>query len=270
MELSLEQAKEYTNMVRKKSPVVHCITNIVTANDCANILLAAGALPTMAHHPMEVAEVASHCDALVCNLGATESLDAMKTAAIAAQKAGHPIVIDPVGTAGITFRRNYFWELTDAVKPSCVRGNFSEIKALVEGRNTSVGVDADKADILLPDGSTPLAGTQISNADDIVRQLSQTLSCIVIASGATDIISDGNSVFHVTQGSSMMSKITGTGCMSSALLGAYLACSGNIKAAVSACTVMGFCGETAAKDTMRYRVGTMTFRAKLIDAISLL
>ncbi|MDO5476909.1 MAG: hydroxyethylthiazole kinase, partial [Eubacteriales bacterium] len=131
-------------------PVVQCITNIVTVNDCANALLAAGASPTMAHHPQEMEDFAQVTDALVCNLGASESYEAMLRAAALTAEKGHPVVIDPVGCASSFFRRKICMELIDAVRSSepapgscclCIRGNASEIRALAEHRNTGRGVD---------------------------------------------------------------------------------------------------------------------------------
>ena len=109
-------------LVEKRRPVVQCITNIVTVNDCANALLAIGGSPTMAHHPEEMADFAAVSDALVCNMGATESLDAMMAAGMAS-KNGRPVVIDPVGCASSAFRRGKCLELIKAVQPSCIRGN---------------------------------------------------------------------------------------------------------------------------------------------------
>ena len=121
--------------------MVQCITNIVTVNDCANALLAIGASPTMAHHPDEMEDFSRFCDALVCNMGATENLEAMMAAGLYAADLGHPVVIDPVGCAGSGFRREECLALIDAVKPACIRGNAAEIRALVKNCNTGRGVD---------------------------------------------------------------------------------------------------------------------------------
>jgi hydroxyethylthiazole kinase-like sugar kinase family protein len=109
--------------------VVQCITNIVTVNDCANALLAIGASPTMAHHPLEREDFAKICDALVCNMGATESLDAMGKAVIEAGRRGHPVVVDPVGCAGSPFRREQCIHLMRTASLSCIRGNAAELTA---------------------------------------------------------------------------------------------------------------------------------------------
>ena len=119
--------REYLNKIKQIHPIVHCITNTITVNDCANMVLALGASPTMAHHTLEVEEITAGTNALVCNLGATECLEAMELAGEKAAALGHPIVLDPVGVAGSTFRRNKCMALMERVHPTCIRGNYSEI-----------------------------------------------------------------------------------------------------------------------------------------------
>lgn len=258
MEVTRQKIWDLCSQVQGSRPLIHCITNYVTMNDCANILLAAGASPTMAHHPKEVAEVTQGCNSLVCNLGATDDYEAMLVAVKAAKEAGHPIVIDPVGVGGSSFRREQFWKLLELAKPTCVRGNLSEIQALVENRTTVTGVDA-AADILT-----------LEKKDSLVKSFSKKIGCIVTASGAVDIISDGEQCLHVVYGTPELTRITGCGCMSSALIAAYLAAENSIEAVASACAVMGICGELAEEKTKEQQGGTMTFRVQLIDQISLL
>ena len=172
-------------LVEKRRPVVQCITNIVTVNDCANALLAIGGSPTMAHHPEEMADFAAVSDALVCNMGATESLDAMMAAGMAS-KNGRPVVIDPVGCASSAFRRGKCLELIKAVQPSCIRGNAAEIKALATDHNTGRGVDDLEAE-------TPDAAR---SAMDLARKT----GAIVVASGETDYIADGIRLYEVKAG----------------------------------------------------------------------
>lgn len=245
--------------IKQKRPLVHCITNIVTVNDCANILLAAGASPTMAHHPEEVAEMAANACALVLNMGATESFDAMRIAGAAAGTAGIPIILDPVGAAGTSFRRNQTLAFIQELHPTCIRGNFSEIRALATNQTIHMGVDA------LSDTSC----TQ-KEAITLVTEFARQTGAIVIASGETDFISDGSISHALTNGSSMMSKITGSGCMSSALLGAFLGTESSIASAAASCLVMGICGEIAEAKTLQEHGGTMSFRNHLIDAMFLL
>lgn len=249
-----------------RKATIHCITNIVTVNDCANVLHAIGAAPVMAHHPVEVEQVSKSADALVLNLGTTESFEAMKVAIKAAADEGKPIVIDPVGTGGIDYRRKMFWELIEIASPTCVRGNASEIKALYYDKTTTVGVDASKNSV-----------SDTLTDEELVAALAKKLGCIVVASGKTDIITDGNECKYVTAGTEMLTNITGAGCMSSAIIGGYLGriSNGNeknvsyIEAVTAACQCMGECGEKAANKTKNENAGIMTFHTYLLDEISL-
>lgn len=240
-------------LVEKRRPVVQCITNIVTVNDCANALLAIGGSPTMAHHPEEMADFAAVSDALVCNMGATESLVAMMAAGMAS-KNGRPVVIDPVGCASSAFRRGKCLELIKAVQPSCIRGNAAEIKALATDHNTGRGVDDLEAE-------TPDAAR---SAMDLARKT----GAIVVASGETDYIADGIRLYEVKGGTAWMSRVTGTGCMLSSLLGAFLAVENSALSAAACCAMMNTCAEKALAETAGRQGGTGTFHICLMDALS--
>ncbi len=252
--------KEFVSKIRKIRPVVHCITNIVTVNDCANVLLAVGASPTMAHAREEVAEIATGAQALVLNLGATECVEAMMEAGKAAHAALHPVVFDPVGVAASTYRRGLAYQILDAVHPSCIRGNYSEILALLENINTAGGVDE----------CTEKDASLSADMDVVVWEVAKRFGCIVIASGVTDIVSYGERVEYVEGGSAMMRMITGAGCMSSCLLGAYLAVgASDFDAAVCCMKMIGDAAEAAEQKQKALAGGSMTFRDAFIDAISL-
>ena len=240
-------------LVEKRRPVVQCITNIVTVNDCANALLAIGGSPTMAHHPEEMADFAAVSDALVCNMGATESLDAMMAAGMAS-KNGRPVVIDPVGCASSAFRRGKCLELIKAVQPSCIRGNAAEIKALATDHNTGRGVDDLEAE-------TPDAARS-------AMDLASKTGAIVVASGETDYIADGIRLYEVKGGTAWMSRVTGTGCMLSSLLGAFLAVENSALSAAACCAMMNTCAEKALAETAGRQGGTGTFHICLMDALS--
>ena len=267
------QDRRLRAQVEKRRPVVQCITNIVTVNDCANALLAIGASPTMAHHPGEMADFAAVSDALVCNMGATESLEAMMAAGLAAQeslgsakgdrqdgntkKERRPIVIDPVGCASSSFRRGKCLELIKAVHPACIRGNAAEIRALAVDHDTGKGVDDLES-----------TGSYISDNVRAVVELSRKTGAIVVASGETDYISDGIRVFEVRGGTAWMSRVTGTGCMLSSLLGAFLAIENSALSAAACCSMMKAGAEQALEETIRRQGGTGTFHICLIDALS--
>ena len=243
---------DYLSRIGSKRPVVQCITNIVTVNDCANALLAIGASPTMAHHPQEMEDFAAICDALVCNLGATESLEAMGWAIELAAERRHPVVLDPVGSAGSPFRREQCMALLHKGNITCIRGNAAEIRALALHANTGRGVD-DFED-------RPSA--------EWVSLLAAETDTIVIASGETDYVGDGKQVLSVTGGSPMMGRITGSGCMLSALLGAFLSVECSLHSAAICCAMMKDCGEQAQKWTREAARGTGTFHIALLDALS--
>ena len=170
--------------IQNRRPLVQCITNAVTVNDCANILLAAGASPTMAHHPQEAAEISAGCDALVCNFGAIADYEAMKSAALMATRLGHPIVIDPVGVSGSTYRRTKCIELIKKAGADCIRGNYSEIAALIKNDRTVVGVDAMQQQI----------DTQA------MQEFARQNRLFLWASGETDILTDGERLWYCKNG----------------------------------------------------------------------
>lgn len=242
------------NQIIEKRPIVQCITNAVTVNDCANLLLAAGASVTMAHHPLEVEEIAAGSAALVCNFGAIADYEAMEKAGRIAHEKGHAIVIDPVGVSGSTYRRTKCLELMEKVHPSCIRGNYSEIRALLEHCSTVTGVDSadHKIDI------------------EAMKTFAKKEQTILIASGEKDFITDGTTTFSCENGDALMARITGSGCMSSALLGAFLAMENSVESAAACCAFMGIAGELAAEKTRKIGGGTMTFHDAFLDEVSLM
>ena len=193
MELEAGKIVEVHHEIKNKRPVIHCITNAVTVNDCANILLAAGASPTMAHHPLEVEEITEGAAALVCNLGAIADFEAMEKAGKKADEMGHAIVLDPVGISGSTYRRMQCQTLIKEIHPTCIRGNYSEIRALLKDCNTVTGVDASDKSVDV----------------ESMKQYAKAQKTILIASGAVDVITDGGEVFECRRGHEMMAHITG-------------------------------------------------------------
>ena len=247
--------------LQEMRPLIHCISNIITANFCANGLLALGCSPVMAHHPAEVGEITSRAAALSLNMGALEDFEAMKLAAAKASEMGHPIVIDPVGVAASSYRRERCFELMDTAMPTCIRGNKSEILALLENRFTAGGVDArvDAKDIPGP--------------EDFIKKMQQFAGekhLILVASGKEDIVTDGTETYLVANGDPMMAKITGSGCLSGAVLSAVLYLNKSARMAAIACGIMGIAGQKAAGLTKELEAGTMTFEKYFIDSLSLL
>ncbi len=244
--------------VRKTVPLVQCITNNVTILDCANALLAAGASPTMSHAWQEAKEVQHGCNALVLNLGATESFKAMELAAAEAHECGHPVVLDPVGVGGSSYRRDFMKEMLRAGFIDCIRGNAAEIASAVRGKATVTGVDEPQESHL----DYP--------SDQEIAAFALEYGLVVVRSGVSDYITDGEKDLICTTGDPMMKRITGTGCMSSCIIAAFMASNKTVgtDAVLAACEYFGECGKKAAEKTQAVSGGTMTFRQKFIDELS--
>lgn len=222
------------NLIRKQSPLIHNITNYVVMNNTANALLAIGASPVMAHSVDEVAEMASIASSLVINIGTLEAswVEAMLIAGKTALEKSTPIVFDPVGAGATTYRSKVCKQLIAECKPSIIRGNASEIIALLDTQAQTKGVDS----------------TNSSDAAlDSAKALAIQTKAVVVISGETDYITDGIATETVKNGNPMMAKVTGMGCTATAIVAAFAAVNKNlIEAATHAMSVMGISGEIAA------------------------
>ena len=251
--------------VRGKNPLVHCITNYVTAGDCANMLLACGGSPIMADDLAEAAAITAGCDALVLNLGPPHAgtLPAMAAAGKQANQLGHPVVLDPVGVGASPFRRGAAEQLFREVQFSLIRGNISEVKALLNIRSQGKGVDAGALDAVTEE--------TIPEGIALAQQLWAQTGAAVAITGVIDLVADGEGAYVIRGGHPMLSRITGSGCMLSAVCGAFLAACPDkpAMAAAGAVSSMGLCGEIAAA-RLREGEGTGSFRTYLMDAMSLL
>lgn len=248
----------------EKGPLIHAITNSITINDCANIILAGGGRPTMAESPEEVEEITACADALVLNLG-NPSSSKVKAMLLAGKKANHkgiPVVFDPVGVGASRFRMEAATELLQQVQMSIIRGNTSELRCLAQGRRSTNGVDAEKGDMV--------TNENLSEWVNLLRELSVRLGTVTVASGERDVITDGSRVCVLQNGHPMMGKITGSGCMLSALMGAYCGANSQDPFAVSvaACGIVGICGERAYRCIQGQGGGTGSFRVAFVDAVS--
>ena len=246
--------------VRRETPLVQCITNFVTVNDCANMILAAGGSPTMASHPLEVQEAIRKARALVCNMGAIDKVDAMILAGKEANRLDTPVVLDPVGAGGTQLRRDTVKRLLEEVHFSVIRGNASEIRYLAGQQTTGSGVD-----VSVPDEITE---ENLSEAMKMASELAKRLDTVIAISGKIDVISDGKRTCVLRNGCAAMARITGSGCMLTALMGAF--CGANedrFLAACSAMAAMGVSGEIAEEKRLLHGTGNATFRNDLIDAV---
>lgn len=243
---------------RRRRPLIHCINNYVTANDCANILLACGGSAIMADDPDEAAEVTAMCDGLVLNMGtpSPRKLDALLIAGKEANRLGHPVVFDPVGAGSSAMRRGAGRQLLEHVRFAAIRGNATEIATLVRGTKAHRGVDADTEE-------------QAAEAvEENARRLARETGAAVVVTGDTDIVTDGRILYRVQNGHSMMKTVTGSGCQLSALLGAYVTANPEspLLAALAAVCAMGLSGEIAHK-RLGPLDGNASYRNYMIDAI---
>ncbi len=260
--MNAEKIAARLDAVHGKAPLVHCITNCVTVNDCANALLAVGASPIMSDEPDDVEDITSICDGLDLNIGTLNhrSIEAMGRAAARAAELGHAIVLDPVGAGASGLRTDTARTLLERFHPALVRGNMSEIKALAGASAKTRGVDVATADAVSDENLEASAA--------LVRKLSQKWGSVVLVTGAIDIASDGQRTVAIRNGVALMGRITGAGCMLSALLPAFLAAGDDaLLSGVAATCLMGTAGETA-RTRLSGQDETGSFRTYLIDALS--
>lgn len=245
--------------VRNNKPLVHNITNYVTVNDCANILLAIGASPIMADDIKEAADITKISSALVINIGTLNerTIESMIISGKKANELNIPVIFDPVGAGASEFRNETTKRILEEVKISVLRGNMSEIKFISGLGASTKGVDAAESD--LESGN--------DEGVKVAKDLAKKFNCIVAITGATDIVSDGNRVAILENGTKMLANVTGTGCMTTALVGAFCGAGRDyFIGAVSGITAMGISGEIALEKAGK--IGTGSFHIAIIDAIS--
>ncbi|MBR4016102.1 MAG: hydroxyethylthiazole kinase [Anaerotignum sp.] len=257
--------REIIANVRKMVPLIHNITNYVTVNDVANILLACGGSPIMADDAREVEEITALCSGLNINIGTLNSrtIDSMIKAGKKANELGHIVVLDPVGAGASRLRTDTARRLLEEVHFTVIRGNVSELKTLYGEKSNTKGVDADMADNVTEEN--------LSASVAFVQELSRKTDAVIAMTGAIDIVADGKQAYIIRNGVPMLSKITGTGCMLSGVVAAYGAANPKypLEAAAAAVAAMGLCGELAKKRLDHTpEGGTASFRTFLIDAMS--
>jgi hydroxyethylthiazole kinase len=246
---------ESLRRIREQKPLVHQITNYVVMNETANATLALGALPVMAHAPQEVEEMASAAGALVLNIGTLSDhwIEAMLLAGAAANRAGVPVVLDPVGAGATSYRTDTARTLLAELEVAVLRGNAAEVATLA-GREAEIrGVEA--------------IGTSGSPAE-LAAAAARALGCVASVTGPVDHVSDGERGYAIANGHELLGMVSGTGCMSTAITGCFLAVrpEAPLEAAAEALVVFGVAGEDAAD----HANGPGTFHAALYDALYLL
>jgi hydroxyethylthiazole kinase len=245
-------ASEILIKVRRDRPLIHNITNFVVMNETANIILCAGALPVMAHAKEEVEEMASQASALVLNIGTlTPALvESMILAGRAANKKGLPVVLDPVGAGATKLRTESAGKILSEIDVATVRGNAAEIAVLAGGNACIAGVESLEDE---------------TDAEEAAVKLASRLGNVVAVTGAVDLVTDGDKIALVRNGDPMMGRITGTGCMASAVVAAFLGAHDDAwEATAAALGVFGLAGEMASSDAP----GPGTFHVNLYDALA--
>jgi hydroxyethylthiazole kinase len=241
--------------LRERKPLVHQITNYVVMNETANVTLALGALPVMAHAREEVEEMVALAGALVINIGTLSPhwAGAMLAAGKAANAGGVPVVLDPVGAGATSYRTDTARRILAEVKVAVLRGNQGEVATLV-------GVEAEVRGVeSIGVGSEPA---------ELARAAARNLGVVASVTGRVDHVSDGESVLSVTNGHELLTTVTGTGCMSSAITGCFLAVKRDapLEAAAEALAAFGVAAEDAARDAR----GPGSFHVGLYDALAAL
>jgi hydroxyethylthiazole kinase len=246
------RAGESLRALREQKPLVHQITNYVVMNETANATLALGALPVMAHAREEVEEMVAIAGALVLNIGTLSPhwVDAMLAAGRAANECGVPVVLDPVGAGATRYRTETAKRILDEVNVAVLRGNAGEVATLV-------GVEAEVRGVESIGGGDPA---------QVARAAATQLGVVASVTGAVDHVSDGERVVAIANGHPLLASITGTGCMSSAVTGCFLAVAAPFDAAVEALVAFGVAGEDAAVGAK----GPGSFHVNLYDALAAL
>ncbi|BED91840.1 MAG: hydroxyethylthiazole kinase [Candidatus Improbicoccus pseudotrichonymphae] len=247
------------NKTKENKPLVHHITNYVTANDCANVTLEIGASPIMADDIEEVLEITAVSDSVVINTGTLncKTLKSMFLSGKMANKKNIPVIFDPVGVGATRFRNDAVMKFIKEVNASVVRGNISEIKFIAGVDSKIKGVDAFESYFV-----------DIEHTKKIAKEIAQELNCVVAISGAVDVISNGNKIICIKNGHSSLRGLTGTGCMCSSLIGSLCGATKNqnFEATITAMLCMGIAGELAHKNTKN--LGNGSFHIAIHNSIS--
>ena len=253
---------KYIENVRKKVPLVHNITNYVTVNDVANVLLACGASPIMSDEPDDVEDITAICGGLNINIGTLNkrSIEGMYLAGAKANELGHVVLLDPVGAGASALRTNTAVGLMEKIRFTVIRGNISEIKTLAVGSGTTKGVDADVADAVTEE--------TLDQAVSFAKELAARTGSIIAVTGAIDLVADSERCFVIRNGRPEMGKITGTGCQLSGMMTAFITASPEepLEAAAAAVCAMGLAGEIG-WGCMQEGDGNSTYRNRIIDGI---
>ncbi|MCQ2381117.1 MAG: hydroxyethylthiazole kinase [Acidaminococcaceae bacterium] len=243
--------------IRKSKPVIHHLTNYVSAESCADICLAAGASPIMADAIEEVKDIAKNADAVVINIGtiSTEQMDAINTAVVVAKEQGIPVIFDPVGVMSSQYKLHFALDLLQKGLVDIIRCNLSECLALVSGKAVGRGLDNTAAD------ASDNVGLKAA------KEGAKMFNCIFAVTGAVDYVSDGKHAVVLNNGNPLLKDITGAGCMTSTLVACCASVADDmLTAAALGVVIMGQSAELAA-NFLEKKDGPGMFKARLMDAV---
>ncbi|PEA06143.1 hydroxyethylthiazole kinase [Bacillus cereus] len=245
--MNMKELSKVVDLVRESNPLVHNITNVVVTNFTANGLLAFGASPVMAYAKEEVAEMASIAGALVLNMGTLrpEEVEAMLLAGKSANANNVPVLFDPVGAGATSYRTEVARHIPAEIELAIIRGNAAEIANVINEKWEIKGVDAGTGN-----------GNVVSIAS-IARQAADELNTVAVITGKEDVVTDGERTIVIRNGHPILTKVTGTGCLLTSVIGAFVAVEKDyVKAAVAALTFYGVAAELAAVKTVEKGPGS--------------
>ena len=247
-----EQCNKILCRVRQSSNLIHCITNPISINLLANSILALGCRPIMAEHPMEVEEISRNASAVLLNTGNITDvrINSMRKASETANAENIPLILDVAGISCSTFRHGFVCELLENYNFALVKGNYAEIISLAHPECRTDGVDSGAFD-------------DIYSVGRICADLSEKYGTRILATGKTDIVSDGRKCIYVYGGDPMLSKVTGTGCLAGAICACFLSVENSLMSVAEACAFIGACAEISEKGR-----GFATFALEFSDNIS--
>ena len=265
----LSQLEPILTYIQQEAPLIHCITNPISINDCANILLAIGARPIMAEHPEEVAEITAIAKGLALNLGniTNARMASMKISAGVAKDKGIPFVLDLVGLSCSRLRQKYAKELLQTAVPDIIKGNISELRTLLGLPTTpGMGVEAGQKEMVTRENALEYAR--------IFQKQAREYRTLLLATGPIDLVVSSEEAYIIANGSNALASITGTGCMNNVLAGACLAgvhgissqATNNTLAAILSCLLLGIGGENI--QDIYLNQGPGSFHYSLMDSIS--
>ena len=265
----LSQLEPILTYIQQEAPLIHCITNPISINDCANILLAIGARPIMAEHPEEVAEITAIAKGLALNLGniTDARMASMKISAGTAKDKGIPFVLDLVGLSCSRLRQTYAKELLQIAVPDIIKGNISELRTLLGLPTTpGMGVEAGQKEMVTQKNALEYA--------KLFQKQAREYHTILLATGPIDLVVSSEEAYIIANGSNALASITGTGCMNNVLAGACLAgvhgissqATNNTLAAILSCLLLGIAGENI--QDIYLNQGPGSFHYSLMDSIS--